>query len=116
MKYLILSFFIFTGIKENQQPKLNGHYYVDLGKNSYQNGYIDFNEDTFTMKPFQILPYTGKVEYYKRKVYLQSSLDILYSIKYEDINKDTIPFNIHIKNSTSYLHITTGQGKFIKTK
>ena len=118
MNYLALSLFSLLVCSENQSQKLKGSYYADFN-NFYQNGYIDFKEDTFTLKHFNLLPYTGTIEYNKHTTYLYGNFDsdIILSIKPEELGKDTIKFKIHNKRATSsYLHIYVNEGKFIKYK
>ena len=119
MKYfIILILIIFNPTYEDN--KLKGKYYVDFEGKLYQNGYIDFKDSIFSMKHFNLLPYTGKIQYSRNDAYLyiNSSKDVFFTIRNENLNKDTIKFGVHSKSATpsNYMDISIGGGKFIKLK
>ncbi|WP_264565774.1 hypothetical protein [Flavobacterium sp. N3904] len=117
MKYLYLTpFLFFLSVLNTQSLTLSGRYYVDFETGMYKDGYIDFKDNKFTLKHFNLLPYTDKIEYTPNTVYLKINSDVFFSIRNEEVKKDTIKFYIHSKiaTPTNYMDVAIGSGKFIK--
>ena len=121
MKLIIIFTFFLVGLTINQDTKLKGRYFVAFkNKNFQKDGYIDFDNKTFTMKPTNLLPYSGTVNYYRTITMLKSDSDkdIIIDFRTDELQNDTIKFQVHCKKAgvINYLDITINQGKLIKIK
>lgn len=116
---LVITIFLF-GFIFFQETKLSGRYFVNYKNDKMQqDGYIDFNGDSFTMKHYNLLPYSGNIQYYKASALLQKKFDsdIIISVEAKEIGKDTIKFYVHDRKYTNnYLDISVNIGTFIKVK
>ena len=119
---IIIIFTIFlTGLTINQDTKLKGRYFVAFkNKNFQKDGYIDFDNNIFTMKPTNLLPYSGTVNYYRTITMLKNDFDkdIIIDFRTDELQNDTIKFQVHSKKAsvTNYLDTSINQGKLIKIK
>jgi hypothetical protein len=117
MKHILLItlFFAFSGFK--QDVKLDGTYKAEF-ENYFQNdGYVNFYGNNFKWRPKRFLPFEGKINYTKNRIYLESESNLIYSIAYENVKNDTIIFYVYDKNGKgNYLDIAIGKGKLIKAK
>ena len=120
MKEILLVTFILVGFINIQENKFSESYFVQYKNDKMQqNGYINFKDNSFTMKHFNSLPYSGTFSYDPSLIYLQrnSDSDIIITVEAKEIGKDTIKFYVHDKRSlNSYLHISVNSGVFIKIK
>ena len=121
MKHLLIFLIFAVSLTFTQETKLSGKYYVDFkNENSQMDGYIDFNNDTFSMKHSNLQPYSGSIKYYRTLTSLESGFDpdIIIDFRTDEIGKDTISFQVHSRKSgvMNYLDISINSGKFIKMK
>lgn len=120
MKELLFIAIFSLGFVFPQETKLSGRYFVDFKNDNFQtDGYIDFYGESFTMKHYNLLPYSGTINYYKTLTSLQSSSssDIVIDFQTNEIGKDSIKFQVHSKKSAmNYLDISVNSGTFIKVR
>ena len=119
MKYLILIITLLSININQKTDKLNGRYnYLIEDNNIYnQKDKITFNDSVFAFDN-KYLP-KGKI-FYGNVILLDNFIntDLIISISKDQIAKDTIPFYMHDKKSSSanYLDEVVGKGKLIKIK
>lgn len=119
MKYFTLIIILVCVNLEQKTDKLNGRYnYLIEENNSYlQKDKITFNDSVFVFDN-KYVP-KGKISY-GNVILLDNFIntDLIISISKDQIKKDTIPFYMHDKKSSSanYLDEVVGKGRLIKIK
>lgn len=118
MKYLFIITLLFISLNQ-ETDKLTGRYsYLKEENNLYiQKDKITFKDSVFVFDN-KYLP-KGKISY-GNKILLDNFIntDLIISISRDQIQKDTILFYMHYKNSSAanYLDEVVGKGKLIKIK
>lgn len=119
MKYFALLITLFFINFNQKTDKLTGRYnYLIENDNTYvQKDKITFKDSVFSFDN-KYLP-KGKVSY-GNVILLDNFIntDLIISISKDQIEKDTIPFFMHDKKSTSanYLDEVVGKGKLVRIK
>ncbi|GAA3728395.1 hypothetical protein GCM10022422_07930 [Flavobacterium ginsengisoli] len=119
MKYFVLLFSLISINFSQKTEKLTGRYnYLIEDDNSYiQKDKITFKDSIFVFDN-KFMP-KGKVSY-GNKIVLDNFIntDLVISIAKDQIEKDTIPFFMHDKKSSSanYLDEVVGKGKLVRIK
>ncbi|MHC0446007.1 hypothetical protein ACWA1F_11380 [Flavobacterium sp. 3-218] len=119
MKYLSLIIILLSFNFNQKTDKLNGRYnYLIEDDNSYiQKDKITFKDSVFVFDN-KYMP-KGKVSYGKA-VLLENFINtsLVITIPKDQIQKDTIEFYMHDKNSSAanYLDEVTGKGRLIRIK
>lgn len=120
MKYLFIAITLLSITLSQKTEKLNGryNYLIEEEDNFYiQKDKISFNDSIFVFDN-KYVP-KGKISY-GNVILLENFMnkDLIISIPKDQIKKDTIPFYMHDKKSSSanYLDEVVGKGKLIKIK
>lgn len=117
MHYLSLLIVLLSVNFNQKMDKLNGRYnYLIEDENQYiQKDKITFKDSVFVFDN-KFLP-KGKVSY-GNAIVLDNfiNIDLVITIPKDQIQKDTIEFDMHDKNDVNYLDVSTGKGKLIKIK
>ena len=119
MKYFALLLTLITINFNQKTDKLSGRYnYLIEDNNVYiQKDKITFNDSIFVFDN-KYMP-KGKVSY-GNKIVLENFInaDLIISISKDQITKDTIPFCMHDKQSSTvnYLDEVVGKGKLIRIR
>ena len=119
MHYLSLIIILLSFNFSQKTDKLNGRYsYLIEDDNQYiQKDKITFKDSIFVFDN-KYMP-KGKVSY-GNTILLENFIntDLVITIPKNQIQKDTIEFNMHYKNSSymNYLDVVAGKGRLIKIK
>ena len=119
MKYLFIIVTLLSISINQKSDKLNGRYsYLIEENNSYiQKDKITFKDSIFVFDN-KFMP-KGKISY-GNTILLDNFIntDLIISISKDQIQKDTIPFYMHDRKSSSvnYLDEVIGKGKLVKIK
>ena len=119
MKYFTLIITLISINSNQKTDKLNGRYNYLIEDNNFyiQKDKISFSDSVFVFDN-KYMP-KGKISY-GNIVLLENFIntDLIISISKDQIKKDTIPFYMHDKKSSSanYLDEVVGKGKLIKIK
>jgi len=119
MHYLYSLIVVLSVNFSQKTDKLNGRYnYLIEDNNSYiQKDKITFKDSVFVFDN-KYMP-KGKISY-GNAILLENFIntDLVITISKKEIQKDTIEFYMHDKNSSSanYLNEVTGKGKLIRIK
>ena len=119
MKYFALIITLFFINVTQKADKLHGRYNYLIENNNFyiQKDKITFNDSVFIFDN-KYMP-KGKISY-GNIILLENfiNMDLIISISKDQIQKDTIPFYMHDKKSSSanYLDVVIGKGKLIKIK
>jgi len=117
MKFFTLIIALISINFNQKTDKLNGRYnYLIEDENQYiQKDKITFKDSVFVFDN-KYMP-KGKVSY-GNAILLENFIntDLIITISKDQIQKDTIEFDMHDKNDANYLDATTGKGKLIRIK
>lgn len=119
MKYFALLITLFFIGFNQQTSHLNGRYqyFIEEDGAYIQKDKITFKDSVFAFDN-KYLP-KGKISY-GNVILLDNFIntDLIISIQKDQITKDTIPFLMHNKNSSSanYLDETVGKGRLVRIK
>jgi hypothetical protein len=121
LKYLLISllFFFFSS---QQKKTLKGVYKLEFKDTSLmQNRTIVFNDSVYSMEITKNLNSKGIIKYGKNLTFLKEGNfypNIILSFSTKEIEKDTIDFQVHKKNSKTmnYLDVSVNTGKLIKIR
>lgn len=120
MNFISLILILFSININQNTDKLNGRYnYLIKDDNSYiQKDKITFKDSVFAFDN-KFLP-KGRISYGRNVILLENFIntDLIISISKDQIEKDTIEFNMHDKKSpvANYLDVASGKGRLIKIK
>lgn len=117
MKFFTLLITLISINFNQKADKLNGRYnYLIEDENQYiQKDKITFKDSVFIFDN-KFMP-KGKISY-GNTIVLDNFIntDLVITISKDQIQKDTIEFDMHDRNDTDYLNIVTGKGRLIKIK
>ncbi|MFC0779458.1 hypothetical protein [Flavobacterium sp. HJSW_4] len=117
MKFFTLIIALISINFNQKTDKLNGRYnYLIEDENQYiQKDKITFKDSIFVFDN-KYMP-KGKVSY-GNAILLENFIntDLIITISKDQIQKDTIEFDMHDKNDANYLNATTGKGILIRIK
>jgi len=120
MKYILFLLAILFSFSNQERKSLKGLYKLEY-KNTFtyrlHNGYITFDDSIYVMETPKNFKVNGTVKYYKTLTLLEGNIypNLLIDFKTEDIEKDTITFQVHDRHSGgNYLDFSVNSGKFIK--